>query len=505
MAECKRTFKYALVFLLLILAGLSTAAPFRYWNPMDTSSVPKTLSAMGLYVDIKAMKKALVPEAHAYEVNTPAWSDDSKPKRWVLLKAGKAIGFREKDDYWDYPDSAVFIKDHDIDTIDGDSASRVHWETQVLMNRKDTVDFVSGPRPGTKVPVMMDHWYGYSYRWNADQKDARLLSVSGKDDSIRIRQKGMAGASRIKKWRFLSRNQCEACHRAGYADTVHGRSLLGFFTAQLNRPHPDSASRNQLEVFFDQGLLKGARPAAWDKAPRWRAIGDESASPDTRARSYVAANCSGCHGARGMIVGATFGVQTNYDFHTMEARMDLRHRTVSWPFGLDDDSIQPKYYPRGDYVNNPDRLDSLAIDPAEIVPGYPQKSVLLFRQLARNGDPGDYDTRRNQMPPLATFEVDVAATNLLKRWILEMGPKIATGVHAPIALSWPAEAAFQGRTLVVSAEALRSRPRISMLNVSGREIPLERLSEGVFALPYGLPKGLYYVRIGGKTLLKSLL
>ena len=90
-------------------------------------------------------------------------------------------------------------------------------------------------------------------------------------------------------------------------DTVHGRSLLGFFTAQLNRPHPDSVSRNQLDVFFAQGILKGERPAAWDKAPRWRPIEDESASLDIRARSYVAITCSGCHGARGMMMGATFG------------------------------------------------------------------------------------------------------------------------------------------------------------------------------------------------------
>jgi hypothetical protein len=36
-------------------------------------------------------------------------------------------------------------------------------------------------------------------------------------------------------------------------------------------------------------------------------------------------------------------------------------------------------------------------------------------------------------------------------------------------------------------------------------VPLQRVGEGLYALPAALPKGLYYVRIGAKTVLKSLL
>ncbi len=498
MTACLKVMTPALLLALAAHAPLSAAAGFQYWNPQDTAAAPKTLSAMGLYKDITAKKQVLVPSAHAYEVNSPLWSDDAKKKRWVLLKPRTSIGFRELDDYWDYPDSAVFVKDFDIDTIPGDTTSRIHWETRVLVNTKEADDGMAGK--------VTDVWYGFSYKWDADQKEARLVGATGQDTAVRIWPQGPKGASRLKKWTFPSRNQCVHCHRTEEGDGVHGRTVLGFFTAQLNRPHPDSAGRNQLDALFAQGVLKGSRPAVWDNSPRWRGIEEDRAGLDVRARSYIAANCSGCHGDRGEKVGATFGVQLNYDFHTMEAKMDLRHRSVAWPFGLDDGSIPPRFYPKSDYINNPGAQDYLVIDPAVIVPGYPQKSVLLFRQTQRDTTPGDYDPDRNQMPPLASFEVNLAATDLIKRWILEMGPVVPVGVRRGIAVAAAAPAVcFQGRTLVVSREALKADPKVSMLALNGGEVRLERLAEGLYALPAGLPKGLYYIRAGGKSLLKYLL
>ena len=478
-------------------AMVSAASGFKHWNPLDTASVPKTLSAMGLYQDIRSPNKVLDSSARAYEINSAHWSDGAFQKRWVLLKAGSSIGFREKDDYWTYPESAVFVQEFSIDTIPGDTASRVRWETRVLVNVKEQLE------PG--FPATMDVWYGYSYRWNADQKDARLVPSIGMDTEIRTWPEGKSRPARMKKWRFPSHNQCEQCHRMTYADTVHGRAVLGFFTAQLNRPHPDSAGLNQLDVLFGQGVLKGLRPATWANSPRWRAIDDNNASIDTRARSYLASNCSGCHGARGMANAATFGVDIDYDFHDMKPKMEFRHKGISWPFGLDNDSITPKYYPKSDYVNNPKRLDSLLIEPALVVPGYPQKSVTLFRMLARNTMPGDFDPSRNQMPPLATYEADRTAATLIQKWITEMGPNGTVRIHRGPALSATPEAAFQGRTLVVSREALLSRPRVALLGLDGREVRLQRVGEGLYVLPAALPKGLYYVRIGAKTVLKSLL
>ncbi|MEO6094341.1 MAG: hypothetical protein ABIW76_01220 [Fibrobacteria bacterium] len=452
------------------------------------------------------------PTAYHFEVNSALWSDGAHKMRWVLNKPGQSIKYSEKDDYWGYPDSSVFVKQFAIDTILGDSTSRVLWETRILMNRKDTADYDTVSQPGKKIPLLMDHWYGYSYKWNADQKDAQLIAKGGQDDSIRVWPKNKVGASMVKKWHVPSRGECDKCHQVGYADTLHGRSVLGFFTAQLNRPHPDSANINQLEYFFKKGVLSGVK-SDWNatSTPRWYAI-DDSTNPkatlDIRARAYIAANCSGCHGTRGMATGATFGVSLNYDFHTMEAKMDFRHRTTGWPYGLDEDSIQPKYYPKTDLGNNPNAYDSLLIDPALVVPGYPQKSVILFRQTQRNTEPGVYDPDSKQMPPLATFEVNTTAVNVIRKWILEM-PKAPAprwdGIRLHAVRTNLKGPAIQGRNIVLPFEL--SGPglvKVFLTGITGRTLELTQVSRTAYRLPDNLTPGVYIIKVGKQNFTRYL-
>jgi len=482
---------------------------FRYWNPAlepngnTNASVPKTLSATGLYLGTPGKDAPLIPEAWHYEVNVPAWNDGAVKRHWVVLKPGRSIAFKQMDDYWGYPDSAVFVEELAVDTITGDSSSRMVLETRLLMNRKEALD---------EAGTLADHWYGFTYKWRKSQQEADLVDVThGLDDSIRVWPKGAgAGKARfIKKWHFPTVYQCASCHRTTQPDTTHGRSLLGFFTAQLNRPAPDSAGMNQLDWLFEKGVLSGKRPASWDLSPRWEGIEDKAASLDVRARSYIAANCSGCHGRRGVMTAATMGVELNFDFHTMEAAMDFRNRAVSWPFGLD--TLPPFFYPKNDPAN-PDHLDSLPIEPALVVPWYPEKSVLIFRERSRDTVPGDYDAVRNQMPPLGTFEVNAPAVALLNQWVREMGLQAATGlVHGA---RRPASGAIrlQGRLLTIAPEAGMGNSNVtggnagvSMVSLDGRRVELRRLSPGVYELPVGLPKGLYLIRAGTRALIRSLL
>src|SRR5688500_12179274 len=121
--------KHAAVLAALALSlPAASSAAFNYWDAADTSKAPRTLSATGIYADIGAGR--LIAEAKPFEVNSPLWSDGSHKKRWVLLKQGQSIAFSEHDDYWGYPDSAVFIKQFAIDTVPGDTTSRRRWETR---------------------------------------------------------------------------------------------------------------------------------------------------------------------------------------------------------------------------------------------------------------------------------------------------------------------------------------------------------------------------------------
>ncbi|MDB5050464.1 MAG: gdhB [Fibrobacteres bacterium] len=477
------------------LPAFAAAAGFNYWDPEDTAKAPKSLSATGLYANIKTGK--LIDNAHPFEVNTPLWSDDAHKRRWVVLKTGRSIAFDEKDDYWGYPDSTVFVKQFALDSVPGDTTSRRLWETRLMVNKRVVTDSAAGTR--------MDKWFGFSYKWNEAQTDAKLVGFSDVNDSMRTYPEGRGKPVKMKKWVFPA-GHCDRCHVSNASGELHSRSVLGFFTAQLNRPSSANATVNQLEDLFSKGVLKGTKPPDWTLSPRWRAIDDSAASVNVRARSYIAANCSGCHGRRGNANFAAEHCVLNYDYHLMnDSLFEFRHHSTG---GYGTEDSLPRFYPRTDRDNNPNGLDSFEIRTELVVPGYPQKSAILARQTARNVAPGDFDPTRNQMPPLGTFEVNGPAVALLAKWIKTMPPMPAPGWEGTASLAGMNRASraptLQGRILRVSDASGTGAP-VSMSGIDGRAVALRRQGTGVYAVPAEAPRGVYFIRVGGARFRVNLL
>lgn len=473
---------------LIILAATSGAQGFRYWNPADTGKAPKLISETGLYPSLATGGK-VIASARYFEVNSALWSDGAVKKRWFILKPNQAIGFKEKGDYFDYPDSTVFVKQFSIEVVPGDSTSRILWETRFLVLRKEATDPAF---PGR----LEDRWYGFSYRWRADQKEADLVPDTGMKATVNIYPKGrIQGEPPVaKKWIFPSRDECQRCHQSGRYDTLQARSVLGFLTAQLNRPSSGNTSVNQLQEFFDKGWLKGVRPASWEKAPRWYGLDskDPLATFEVRSRSYLAANCSGCHSENGFSFSGARG--PDFDFHGMQPRMKLEYMQASWDRNLGDvDPVAPSDDPiRGVYV---------------ITPGYPQKSVALYRLKDRNTAPPNelgWDPARDQMPPLATFEVDTAALAVLSEWIRTL-PKKTIAVNSPLSAGAFRAPSFRGRTLIVPGPGAPGNARVTLIGVDGREVELTRRGPGAYDLPAGTPAGVYVIRVGSASFARSLL
>ncbi|MDB5103236.1 MAG: yliI [Fibrobacteres bacterium] len=482
-----------------VILSQSIAAGFNYWNVEDTAKAPRTLSATGVYTDIKTGK--MIPEAQRFEVNSPLWSDGAHKQRWVLLKPGRTVAFDEKDDYWGYPDSTVFVKQFDIDTIPGDTTSRRVWETRLLVNKMEITD----PLTGAKT----DKWYGFSYKWNDARTEGFLVGFTDKNDAIRIYPQGKGKPSRMKKWTFPAEH-CDRCHLSRDYGSGHSRSVLGFFTAQLNRPSAANPSINQLDELFAKGVLKGSKPANWNGSARWRAIDDASASLNVRARSYFAANCSGCHGRRGNLNGAADHCDINFDYQNMnDSLFEFRHR-YSGPHGTQDSL--PFSYPKTDLGNNPRGLGNLEIQAELIVPGYPQKSAILARAQARNTTPGDYDPEREQMPPWGSFEVNDPAMAVIREWIKAMPATPAPGWDkVEVSLMSRAERnrapVLMGRTLVVpeGVGTGGGDPRVRMSGIDGRSVGLRAEGRGVYSIPGETSRGLYFIRVGALTYRRQLL
>lgn len=203
-------------------------------------------------------------------------------------------------------------------------------------------------------------WSGFSYEWDAEQKDATLVA-DGKLIPV--------GS---QTWQIPSRAQCLECHTGAAGRT------LGLETAQLNRDFaPDAGLKgNQIEHLRKKKLFTedpGKASALAANAPY-----ASSAAVSERARAYLGANCSHCHRPGG----------------TAQAEMDLRNGIPLAQMNVCD--VEPT---QGD----------LGVAGARLVtPGNSKASILAMRPTRL--EPG-------RMPPLGTSVVDAQGSALIASWI----------------------------------------------------------------------------------------
>lgn len=468
------------------LSSLSQAA-WVHFNPEDAAKVPKLFSQTGFYSDMTA--KTVTSEAAFFDVNTPLWSDNAAKMRWVILKPGSPkIQFDPENDYYKYPDGTVFVKLFMHDTVPGNAATRLYWETRLLIKHtvRDTL---------STVPLQVDSteiWHPFTYKWNRSGSEAYLVDPKkGLDTTLTVIVKGQ---KRIRKWTFPSVSACNSCHRKSSYTTI-GRSVLGFFTPQLNRPSAANPSVNQIAELFNKGILGWSKPAAptaleVGAMAKWARLDDNSQSLDLRARSYIAANCSGCHGERGIATSAAGDVKLNYDFFKLSGgaltpAMELRQANTG-PWGL-----EPLVNEKGE-----------TLMPKLVVPGYPQLSTLLHRMKARNeslptGTPDDtaFKGIEAQMPPLGVFEVDSAAIQVVTQWIAQI-PPLPASIRKRVGDRFAKLPAIHGDRVALPKGV---HGKAMLIGLDGRRHELAAISTHEFRIPKGLPAGIYLLNAGGET------
>jgi uncharacterized repeat protein (TIGR03806 family) len=203
------------------------------------------------------------------------------------------------------------------------------------------------------------NWAGYTYRWNTNHTDANLVS-GGLIDTI-------AGQS----WTYPSEAQCLQCHTSGAGFS------LGLETKQLNTTfHYPSTNRdaNQLATLQAIGMFANTVTTQAPYADPF-----DAGQPITeRARAYLHTNCAQCHRPNG-------GTPVS---------MDLRYATAIGSTNT---------------CNVTPTAGDLGVAGARIIaPGNAASSVLYLRMNRRG---------TNQMPPVASHQVDTQGATLLQTWI----------------------------------------------------------------------------------------
>lgn len=293
-----------------------------------------SLAATGCY-EQRASQWEPIEGAFAYDVRSPLWSDAAEKRRFVFLPEGQQIELGEGGRMI-FPDGTVVAKDF---VLDG-----VLVETRLMMRE--------GPR-----------WAAITYRWRADGSDADAVP-DGIEETI--------GG---QLWTFPSEADCQSCH------TRAAGAVLGLHMEQMQRSSDMFGLGEVDQIAALEYLELFDRPVtAADRVAPLAPIDDEAASIEYRARSYLAANCAGCHRPGG-------AAHTDVDLR-MATR--LADTTLCLP------SKASYGFPSG----------SLLIEP-----GNPESSVLLHIMNI---------TGEGQMPPLGVNTPDHVANALLSEWILNM-------------------------------------------------------------------------------------
>jgi uncharacterized repeat protein (TIGR03806 family) len=239
---------------------------------------PTTLSATGLFSDTAALTSK--PGLVEYDVISPLWSDGALKRRWLALPAGQVIGF-SPDDPWSFPVGTAFVKHFELQ-VSPTATRRI--ETRVLLHQ-------------------IDRWVGYTYRWNAAQTDATLLTAA-MNEPFTI---DTGSGTTQQTWHYPSPSECLGCH------TAASNRVLGMRTRQLNRSFAYAGgSDNELHA-FGSCLGMFAKPIeAPSFYPAYEFPSNVGAPIRERARSYLAANCAHCHQPGGPAPGS----------------MDMRYETL---------------------------------------------------------------------------------------------------------------------------------------------------------------------------------
>jgi uncharacterized repeat protein (TIGR03806 family) len=324
----------------------------------ESAEGPALLSQTLAFGDLDALQVS--PGILPYSVQTPLWSDGAHKLRWMALPTGSKIGFSTTS-AWSFPVGSVFIKHFGMALDERSPEDVTRLETRFLVAARD------------------GGYYGLVYKWDEDQRDARLL-LGGEDEVLQIVQAD--GSVREQHYTYPSQQACNACHSDGSG------YVMGVRTGQLNGEHDygangeGSGAFNQLATWSSLGVFDtavGDRPL--DEYQRLAPLTDESAPLETRVRSYWEANCSSCHNPGSPI--------ESWDAH------------FSTPFEQEGVLLaEPRTGPRPDGV----RL---------ITPGDPQRSLIYLRSASV--EPG------LRMPPMLKNRVDERYVALLGEWITSLG------------------------------------------------------------------------------------
>ncbi len=359
------------------------------------SGFPHKLSGTGLFQCISNEDPS--PGVYEYGIHEPMWEDGATAKRYIALPG----------------ETGIHTEYHYRE--DGSYRVTTAWPEGAVLAR--TVHIAEKPVETQVLHFDGNAWAAYSYKWDKEGMDAELVGPEG--DTLDVPEEGWQGG---RSYRIASRAECLRCHNMWNQFTPGFDPLqLAGFAQYPRQPAREVATSLGLAnaLFFhkdeDKGQLVDSR--------------GRKGSLETKARSWLHANCSHCHRRHG---GGTAPLELDYNRNLSESAT-LWVAPTRGGFGLE--------------------------SPRTILPGQPWRSVLNYRVSAiGNG----------HMPPIGSREVDAHGAKLLWDWVSKI-PAGTKAVEPDGSLDNPSAAMVLARQLAESGleeegVAKRARPGLDSRN-----------------------------------------
>lgn len=207
---------------------------------LEGGAVPATLSATGLYQDIRT--RTLVPTVREFEPAYVLWSDGAEKRRYFQLPEGCPIETSDMD-HWVLPVGARL------------------WKDFVVGGKLVETRFIARFGAGPKDFILA------AYAWREDGSDADYV------------QYGVVNAQGTTH-NIPAAKSCKTCH------SYLSEQALGFSAVQLNH----TGRGVTLQALAAEGRLTTA-------VPELKVPGDAVAA---KALGYLHANCGNCHNGTGV-------------------------------------------------------------------------------------------------------------------------------------------------------------------------------------------------------------
>ncbi len=359
----------ALYLMLLLLSGCGQQQEPLYLP--EGENYPEKLSGWGMLQRVDGHLQP-APEALAYDLNTPLFSDYAHKLRTLWLPPDQAARYGEQ--HFDFPVGTVLTKTFYYPT---DEQGRLLKKTRDDRDPAKGLVLAKVRLVETRVLLRQQQgWVALPYLWDEAQGDA-TLEWAGASAALQLHDD--QGDAMQVDYQMPDANQCAGCHEERRGEGLYP---LGPKARHLNRDlaYPE-AVENQLQRWQRLGLLQGL-PAP-DSIPRNALASAPRKGEDLeqQARSYLDINCAHCHNPKGP--ARTSGLYLD------------PATPLGIPYGL---CKQPVAAGKG----SGDRL-------VDIHPGQPDASVLIYR--IESTDPSV------MMPELGRSTAHREGVELLTRWI----------------------------------------------------------------------------------------